>query len=391
MTRIITKIRGARTKRIALFSVSTLILASCASMGSAPQSERISRIESSQNYGDEIFINSVPTSTSPKDGMLGLAWKFLFYDGQREPETPPTINQLGPDSFSAPPPDGLRITWLGHASALIEIDGQTILTDPIMSERSSPFSWAGPERFYPSPISVKDLPYLDAVLISHDHYDHLDHDTIVALQDKTQAFLVPLGVGAHLESWGIAPEKIIVLDWWESVSLTDDFHLISTPARHFSGRGLTNRNSTLWCSWAITGPRHRVFFGGDTGYFPGFSEIGQRLGPFDMTLLPVGAYGDKWPDIHMNPEDALLAHWDLQGELFIPIHWGTFKLALHPWTEPAEWTLRVAKELNIPIEFPPPGGSVTLTPDANAANSELAFKDYWWRAADQPQTIVSLP
>ena len=208
----------------------------------------------------------------------------------------------------------LAVSWFGHSTALVEIDGYRVLTDPVWSDRCSPSDVVGPERMHPPPVPLEALPAVDAVVISHDHYDHLDIDTIIALARSQWApFVVPLGVGAHLRAWGIPEQRIIELDWNERTQV-DELTLICTPARHFSGRFL-NRNNTLWASWAFIGPAHRAYFGGDTGYTKSFAEIGAEHGPFDLTLMPIGAYNTAWPDIHMNPEEAVQAHLDVTAGL----------------------------------------------------------------------------
>lgn len=271
----------------------------------------------------------------------------------------------------------LAATWLGHATALLEIDGCRILADPMFGDRASPSTTLGPRRLHPVPIGVAELPPLDAVLISHDHYDHLDRPTIAAVLASGRApFFVPLGIGAHLRGWGVPTDRIVELDWHQSRRL-GPLTIICTPARHFSGRGLT-RNTTLWSSWAVAGPNRRVYFGGDTGYTAAFAEIGRRYGPFDLTVLPIGAYDAAWPDIHMTPEQALTAHADLSGAVLLPIHWATFNLALHPWAEPVQRLLRAARDEV--IATPPPGRRVV----ASDAASHAATRDEWWDAAERP-------
>jgi L-ascorbate metabolism protein UlaG (beta-lactamase superfamily) len=212
--------------------------------------------------------------------------------------------------YDTPPDSGLRVTWIGHASVLLEIGGLRVLTDPVWSERVSPSSWLGPKRFFEPPIPLDEVPSIDAVVISHDHYDHLDMATVKALSNRGTLFLVPLGVGAHLDKWGISASQVRELDWNEHV-LLGGVTFTATPARHFSGRGVTNGNSTLWASWVIAAPRHRVFFCGDSGFFGGFRDIGRDHGPFDLTLISSGAYDRTWPMIHMTPEDVVQAHVDV--------------------------------------------------------------------------------
>jgi L-ascorbate metabolism protein UlaG (beta-lactamase superfamily) len=262
---------------------------------------------------------------------------------------------------------------LGHSTALVEIDGYRVLTDPVWGDRCSPSRTVGPERMHRPPIPLESLPALDAIVISHDHYDHLDIDTVLALARTQRApFFVPLGVGAHLRCWGIPDRRIVELDWGQSGSV-DDLTLVCTPARHFSGR-FVSRNTTLWASWVITGPQHRAYFGGDTGYTKSFAGIGAEHGPFDLTLLPVGAYNPLWRDIHMNPEEAVRAHLDISGAgrgLLVPIHWCTFRLAPHPWAEPVERLLGAAGDADVGVVVPRPGERVD-------PSRPRAF-DAWWR------------
>jgi len=267
-------------------------------------------------------------------------------------------------------------SWYGHSSALIEIDGYRVLADPVWSQRCSPSRSVGPQRMHEVPVTLEALPAVDAVVISHDHYDHLDIDTIIALARSQRApLVVPLGIGAHLRKWGIPESRIVELDWYESHRI-GELTLVCTPARHFSGR-LFARDSTLWASWVIAGPTHNAFFGGDTGYTKSFADIGAEYGPFDLTLLPIGAYHPAFADIHMNPEDAVRAHLDLADtdrSLMVPIHWATFRLAPHPWAEPAERLFAAAKAERVRISVPIPGERVLGGQEATASTL-----DPWWR------------
>jgi L-ascorbate metabolism protein UlaG (beta-lactamase superfamily) len=272
-----------------------------------------------------------------------------------------------PPAAAAP----LAVTWFGHSSVLIELDGHRLLTDPVWSERASPSRALGPRRLHPTPVALPDLPPVDAVLISHDYYDHLDLPTVRALlRCGTAPFVVPLGVGAHLRGWGVPEDRIVELDRNGSARV-GDLTLSCTEARHFSGRGLT-RNTTQWASWVLTGPAHRAFFGGDTGYHEGFAAIGDRLGPFDLVLLPVGAYSHRWPDVHMTPEEAVRAYRDLTGGsgLFVPVHWATFNLGFHPWAEPVDRLRAAASTAGVPLAVPCPGERVDAT-------APPTVRDWW--------------
>jgi len=261
------------------------------------------------------------------------------------------------------PAGELAVTWFGHSSVLLEIDGHRVLADPVWGERVSPSRLVGPRRLHPVPMALADLPPVEAVLISHDHYDHLDLPTVRALLEDPRhgaaPFVVPLGVGEHLRRWGVPESRIVELDWDGAVEI-GELTLTCAEARHFSGRGL-HRDGTLWSSWVVAGPRHRAYFGGDTGYTAAFARAGERLGPFDLTVLPIGAYADLWPDIHMNPEEAVTAHQDLRGGVLLPVHWATFNLAFHPWSEPVTRLRAAAESAGIPLALPVPGLRIDLT------------------------------
>jgi L-ascorbate metabolism protein UlaG (beta-lactamase superfamily) len=310
----------------------------------------------SPNYRDGVFVNLDPASLLRMDRAQRRLIVREIIAGGATTRPPAPIPLTTPHAIDGPA-GGLAVSWFGHATVLIEIDGYRVLTDPVWGDRCSPSDVLGPGRMHPPPIPLEALPAVDAIVISHDHYDHLDIDTILAMA-RTQwaSFYVPLGVGAHLRSWGIPDQRIVELDWNERARV-DELTLVCTPARHFSGRFL-GRNTTLWASWAITGPTHRAYFAGDTGYTRSFADVGAEHGPFDVTLMPVGAYNRAWPDIHMNPEEAVLAHQDVNGELLVPIHWCTFRLAPHPWAEPIERLLAAAETSDVEVAVPRPGERV---------------------------------
>ncbi|WP_461030470.1 MBL fold metallo-hydrolase, partial [Streptomyces sparsus] len=328
-----------------------------ASLGAEPEGDRLRRILASPHYDADAgaFRNPAgptdpPAVPDPPGTRLDMIRALLRGDGRR-PTAPMPVQR---PELGSPPASGLRLTWCGHASVLAEIDGRRVLFDPVWGERCSPFPFVGPRRFHRPPLPLSELGPLDAVAISHDHYDHLDMASVRELARTDVLFAVPLGVGAHLERWGVRPERIAELDWHESVEV-GPLTLTATPARHFCGRGLRNKQRALWASWVVAGPEHRVFHSGDTGYFPGFADIGRTHGPFDASMIQIGAYSEYWPDIHMTPEEGLRAHRDLRGGTLLPIHWGTFNLAPHPWTDPADRSLAAAAEAGVRIAVPRPG------------------------------------
>ncbi|MEX1365254.1 MAG: MBL fold metallo-hydrolase [Nannocystaceae bacterium] len=333
--------------------------------GAAPQGERLARMEQSSQWSNGTFENPEPLWND----SLGMLTEALGSSDYSSPSAPLPVVQVQAERFGTPPSTGLRVTWLGHSTLLIEIDGHRFLTDPVWGERTSPLSWIGPKRWYAPPLSLADVPSVDAVIISHDHYDHLDQPTIAAIKDWDTTFIAPLGVGAHLAYWGVPEEHIVELDWWQSHAF-GDLVLHATPARHASGRQVLDQDRTLWAGYAFVGPEHRVFFSGDTGLFPGMTEIGERLGPFEVAMIEVGAYGQAWPDWHLGPEQAVRAQQMLRGELLLPVHWGLFDLAYHGWTEPIERVLVAAQEAGTAVATPRPGESF----EPAAPPAQLA----WW-------------
>jgi L-ascorbate metabolism protein UlaG (beta-lactamase superfamily) len=267
---------------------------------------------------------------------------------------------------------------------LIEIDGLRVLTDPVWGPRASPSRVVGPKRFHPVPVPLRYMPEIDLVVVSHDHYDHLDYPTIRELSRRQVPFVTSLGVGAHLESWGVPPERITELDWWQSHSLPGaELTVTAAPSQHFSGRGLKDRNATLWSSMVVRSPRHAVFFSGDTGLTNEYALIRDRLGPFDLVMLEIGAFHPSWGDIHLGPENALKAHALLGGGPFLPVHWGTFSLALHPWDQPAETLLALAPTLGVQLVMPRLGEAV------EPVHAETV--DPWWRGVDQQRYAGTQP
>ncbi|MFI8093967.1 MBL fold metallo-hydrolase [Streptomyces sp. NPDC086080] len=350
--------------------------------GADPSGARMARIRRSPHFKDGVFQNpGGPARTRPSGSARDLAKVYFDKDSRsrRAPRGDIPVHPTTVADISRPPATGLRLTWMGHSGVLAEIDGHRVLFDPVWGERCSPIPLVGPKRLHPAPLLPAALGPVDVVVISHDHYDHLDLPTIKALAGTDTLFAVPLGVGAHLEHWGVSADRLRELDWQETTRI-GGLTLTATPARHFCGRGLRNTQHTLWASWAVAGEKHRIYHSGDTGYFAGFQDIGAGHGPFDATMIQVGAYSDFWPDIHMTPEEGVRAHRDLQGGaaagVLLPIHWGTFNLAPHPWAEPAEWMKDAAEEAAQAVAFPRPG-------EPFEPAGELPVEP-WWRALSGP-------
>lgn len=330
---------------------------------------RRERILSSPQFVKGRFRNPSGANANVDPGQMGPVMKeFVLGGKQRRPSR--GLPGLDPRAaWQSEAPEGFRVTWLGHSTLLIEIGGLRVLTDPVWDERVSPVAFAGPKRFQPMVVPLDGLGPLDVILISHDHYDHLDRRSVLELARLTSAkFVTSLGVGAHLERWGIPRDRVEELDWWEFFEL-GGVRLTSTPSQHFSGRGLTDRNATLWSSFVLESDRHRFYFGADSGLGSHFEEIGRRMGPFDVVTLEIGAFHPAWADIHMGPENAWKAREMLGSGAFLPIHWGTFDLALHGWEEPAEWVLAGAAGRE--LWLPQMGQPVDLVRRAQA--------QAWWR------------
>lgn len=328
--------------------------------------------EQSPQYSGGRFHNPKPREPNGAWKMVQILWRMAT---QTPPTTVPVqpipVRPLTRAELLAAPDQSL---WrLGHSTMLLKLDGAFWLTDPVFSERASPFSFMGPKRFHAPPLTIAELPPIKGVLLSHDHFDHLDQAAIEQLAPKVEHFVAPLGVGDRLIGWGVPAAKVRQLDWWQGTAV-DGVQLWATPAQHFSGRGLTDGNSTLWASWVIMAGGARIFFSGDTGYFDGFKAIGERFGPFDLTLIETGAYDAQWPDVHMQPEESLRAHQDVRGHHLMPIHNGTFDLALHPWTEPFERITALAAHAGVPLMAPVMGERVDIRAPALSA--------HWWRAVE---------
>ncbi|HAT32328.1 MAG TPA: hydrolase [Janthinobacterium sp.] len=325
-------------------------------------------VEASPQRRDGKFRNPVSMHKLGFLKTLKLVATMLFTRPVgRVPTQAVPVNVLNRAQLLAAPDDSLF--RLGHSTLLLKLNGQFWLTDPVFSDRASPVQWAGPKRFHQPPISIADLPPIKGVILSHDHYDHLDYAAILELAAKTEHFITPLGVGDTLIKWGLPASKVRQLDWWES-TMVDGVRLVATPSQHFSGRGLHDGNQTLWASWVIEERELRVFFSGDSGYFDGFKRIGDTYGPFDVTFIETGAYDKLWPDVHMQPEQTLQAHLDLRGKWLLPVHNGTFDLGLHVWHEPFDRIVALAAKNGVPITTPEMGQAVALKGPATT--------EKWW-------------
>lgn len=317
------------------------------------------------------FENQVPTSMNMGlSSLISIAKDFKKSMGLRRPKI--ALEPLSLKISEVKDYKKNTLAWFGHSTTYLELEGKRILFDPILSKWSSPVPLFGPKRYSNSlPLKAKDFPLIDAVVISHNHFDHLDYSTIRQLMEKTSKFIVPMGVKDLLVKWGVEPSKISEHIWWEE-TFFEGLKFVCTPACHFSGRGLFDRDKTLWASWCVLGTGTSVFFSGDGGYGPHFKEIGEKFGPFDLTLIECGQYGDQWADIHMMPEQSVQAHIDVKGKRFIPIHWGAFTLAMHAWTDPVERAIKKAKEQDVFISTPRIGETIDL-------GKVDWIENHWWK------------
>lgn len=338
-----------------------------------PPPDVLDRYRRSPAWSEGRFANEedTPLWTGGRNGPP--LWRYFTEKGEREPAAPLPNVPLDGARLGPPPPGALRFVWLGHSSLLLDLDGVRLLVDPVWATNASPVDGMGPRRFLPPPLPLEDLPDPDLVILTHDHYDHLDKGTILHLAGRGRSFLAPLGVGQRLRAWGVAADRIQEVDWGETVELPGGLRLTATSTRHFSGRGLLDRYRTLWCAWAVVGPAHRVFLGGDGGYGRTFAEMGRTLGPFDLAFLEIGAWDEAWANVHLGPDNALLAARDLTARWLVPIHWGTFNLAFHPWYEPAERLAAGAEAAGVTVAFPRAGDVVDPTGPAPAPG--------WWRGS----------
>ncbi|MEO1029751.1 MAG: MBL fold metallo-hydrolase [Bacteroidota bacterium] len=342
------------------------------SFGGDVSKERQANYQSSEQFENGKFVNKKDVPKDPSfSEMLKIARKFFFEKVENgRPNKALAVQNI--DSVSVANYDnGTRLIWFGHSAFLLQIDNKNILIDPMFGKVPAPHPWLGAKRFNKTlPIEIEQLPKIDAVIISHDHYDHLDYESIKRLKSKVEHYFVPLGVGVHLEAWDIDTDKIDELDWWQETEYKD-IQLVCTPAQHFSGRKFSNGQNTLWSSWVIKSDSKSLFFSGDSGYGPHFKQIGETYGPFDLAMMECGQYNKMWPDIHMFPEETAQAGVDVQAKAMMPIHWGAFKLALHSWTDPIERVRKKAEELRLPVTAPMIGEPI----DVGSPNTNNTI---WW-------------
>lgn len=314
------------------------------------------------------YTNQIHTDMSfkPKD-IISLMTDYFKMKSKLRPikDLPIVLSNKDNESLES-------VTWFGHSASLLKIEGKTLLLDPMFGDASSPFPLFNSKRYSGTfSLEREDFQEIDAIIISHNHYDHLNYKSITQLKDRAKHFYVPTGVAQYLIKWGVSPSKISEHNWWDEITF-DNIKLVCAPARHFSGRSMTDRDCSLWCSWLILGQEIKIFFSGDSGYAPHFKEIGDKYGPFDLTLMECGQYDPRWSAIHMLPEETVQAHIDVQGELLLPIHWGAFTLALHEWSDPIERVTKEANRLGVKITTPQIGESITLKSTNYPSTA-------WWR------------
>ena len=370
MSKILKMVGVITIGAIALLLIAAILFVNLSpQFGKAPAKEQKKEYSQLENFQDGKFINQ---HHSP----MNMDFVKLFKDmtkksPNRNPEEDIPVERIDSVHIENLSKDTSRLIWFGHSTFLLLIDGKKILIDPMLSQKPSPVSFLGTTRYSKNlPISAEKLPFIDAVILSHDHYDHLDYESIQQLKEKVGRFFTPLGVGNHLMEWGVDKERISELNWWNNVDF-GTIKLTFTPARHFSGRGIFDRQKTLWGSWVIEGKKDKIFFSGDSGYDTHFKKIGEEFGPFDIALMECGQYNENWKHLHMMPQETALASIDLKAKLFMPIHWGGFTLAFHDWTDPAERVLKKADELNIAVTTPKIGEPVTI-------GSSTFPKEKWW-------------
>ncbi|WP_341226171.1 MBL fold metallo-hydrolase [uncultured Arcticibacterium sp.] len=339
--------------------------------GGKPTVAQKESYKKSDNYTNGLFKNAIETNMEMGTWeAIKMIPEYLSKEG-REPKVDIPVLKIDSLDIQKRIGDSTQITWFGHSSFLLEMESLKILLDPMLGATPSPVAILGSKRYSKElPIEIAQLPEIDLVIFSHDHYDHLDYESILLLKDKVKQFYVPLGLASHLEKWGVLPEKIKEFDWWDEADYKG-LKLACTPARHFSGRGVADRFTTLWASWVIKGTEDNIYFSGDSGYGPHFKEIGEKYGPFNFAMMECGQYNERWDNIHMMPEETVQASIDIKAQQMMPIHWGAFTLALHPWQESVERATAAAEKKNVKMVLPQIGQTIAI-------NEELLPNDKWW-------------
>lgn len=346
---------------VLLFVIGFIFMQVSPQFGGKPSPGQIKIFQNSGHYENGVFQNETPTSMDMGfSKFMSVLKDYIVGIPNNAPKTLLPVLPIDSLEIVNRPDSITRLTWFGHSAFLLEIQGKNILIDPMFGDTPSPHPWLGRSRFTEGlPIAIEKLPKIDAVIFSHDHYDHLDYGSILKLKEKVNQFYTPLGVGIHLAAWGVPTENIHELNWWDEIKF-EGLTFKCAPARHFSGRGLGDRFSTLWASWIIQGDKHNIYFSGDSGYGPHFKAIGEKYGPFDFAMMECGQYDKRWDNIHMMPEETAQAAVDVNTKLFMPIHWASFVLALHTWKDPIERVIKKASELGIPIATPRIGEPIIL-------------------------------
>lgn len=357
---------------LVLILIIGVMLMGCSSFGSRPSAGHIKSFESSKQYNKKsgVFENRRPNliAEMKKKNMNFKTIKDWFTGGidtnpsEKLPELKPDLKEFLKES------NKLKIIWFGHSTFLLNMDGKIVLFDPVFGKSAAPFDFIV-KRFQAPVLSLEELPEIDYIVISHDHYDHLDMKSIKFFKNSKTMFLVPLGVGSYLRGWGVNKNQIIEKDWWE-VEERSGVRFIATPAQHFSGRDGIHDNSTLWASWVLQSENHNVYFSGDSGYDTHFKEIGKRFGPFDIAFIESGQYNENWKEVHMLPEESIQSFKDLGAKKLFPVHWGMFQLALHSWYDPIEQMDSLAMENDISLVAPMIGEVIKL-------GDEMKHSGWW--------------
>lgn len=337
--------------------------------GAKASKSELERYALSENWKDTKFVNLENTSMSIDiQNIPKLLYKQFCKEKGREPETEIPVIAFNKDKFLSNSEE-TQFIWYGHSVVLMRMCGKTILIDPMLGSNAAPISPIPVKRFSKNTLDlIKDFPEIDLLLLTHDHYDHLDFDSIQALQSKVKKYFVALGIGRHLEKWGVKKENIQEFDWWNQ-QMFDDIEVTFTPTRHFAGRGLTDKAKSFWGGWAFKSSQENIWFSGDGGYGKHFKAVGEKLGPFDFAFMECGQYNENWHQIHMYPEESIQASKDAKVKKIMPVHWAGFALAQHHWTDPVERFVAEAEKTNTEYCLPKIGALISY---------KNQLKDHWW-------------